>query len=51
MQKRRFLAAIAASLALGTSLQAEAAWPEKTIRFVVPWPAGGSSDAAARLVA
>ncbi|MGK6311066.1 Bug family tripartite tricarboxylate transporter substrate binding protein [Variovorax sp. DT-64] len=51
MQKRRFLAAIAASLALGTSLQAAAAWPEKTIRFVVPWPAGGSSDAAARLLA
>jgi tripartite-type tricarboxylate transporter receptor subunit TctC len=51
MQKRTFLAAITAVLALGTSLQAAAAWPEKTIRFVVPWPAGGSSDAAARLVA
>jgi tripartite-type tricarboxylate transporter receptor subunit TctC len=51
MQKRRFLAALAGVLMLGTSLQAAAAWPERTIRFVVPWPAGGSSDAAARLVA
>jgi tripartite-type tricarboxylate transporter receptor subunit TctC len=51
MQTRRFLAALAAVAMLGTSLHAAAAWPEKTIRFVVPWPAGGSSDAAARLIA
>ncbi|NML47122.1 tripartite tricarboxylate transporter substrate binding protein [Ramlibacter sp. G-1-2-2] len=51
MQTRRFLAAAAAALALAASFQAAAAWPEKPIRFVVPWPAGGSSDAAARLVA
>ena len=51
MQTRRFLAALAAVLALGASVQAAAAWPEKPIRFIVPWPAGGASDAAARLVA
>src|SRR3954451_18031260 len=51
MQTRRFLAALGAVLALGASFQAAAAWPDKPIRFVVPWPAGGSSDAAARLVA
>jgi tripartite-type tricarboxylate transporter receptor subunit TctC len=52
MQIRRFLAAAAAAfVALGASFHADAAWPEKTIRFVVPWPAGGSSDAAARIVA
>jgi tripartite-type tricarboxylate transporter receptor subunit TctC len=51
MRTRTFLAAAAAMLAFGLSFQAAAAWPEKPIRFVVPWPAGGSSDAAARLVA
>ena len=51
MQTRRFLAALAAVLALGASVRAAAAWPEKPIRFIVPWPAGGASDAAARLVA
>lgn len=51
MHTRRFLAALLALAALGTSFQAAAAWPEKPIRFIVPWPAGGSSDAAARLVA
>ncbi|WP_295544669.1 tripartite tricarboxylate transporter substrate binding protein [uncultured Pseudacidovorax sp.] len=52
MKTRRFLAALAALLTLGaSSLPAHAAWPEKPIRLVVPWPAGGSSDAAARLVA
>jgi tripartite-type tricarboxylate transporter receptor subunit TctC len=28
-----------------------AVYPERSIRFVVPWPAGGSSDSAARVVA
>lgn len=51
MRSRRFFAAMAAVLALGTSLHAAAAWPDRPIRLVVPWPAGGSSDAAARLVA
>jgi tripartite-type tricarboxylate transporter receptor subunit TctC len=26
-------------------------YPERVIRFVVPWPAGGSSDSAARVIA
>ncbi|TWD77231.1 tripartite-type tricarboxylate transporter receptor subunit TctC [Variovorax beijingensis] len=51
MQTRRFFAGMAAALLFGASLHAAAAWPEKTIRLIVPWPAGGSSDAAARLVA
>ena len=51
MQTRRFLVGLAAALALGAGFQAQAAWPEKPIRLIVPWPAGGSSDAAARLVA
>jgi tripartite-type tricarboxylate transporter receptor subunit TctC len=33
------------------SAQSNAPWPSKPIRFVVTFPAGGSSDAAARIVA
>jgi tripartite-type tricarboxylate transporter receptor subunit TctC len=35
----------------GFATSAQAAYPDKTIRFVVPFPAGGSTDIAARLVA
>ena len=48
---RRFLIAAGAALTLGASLHAAAAYPDRPIRMVVPWPAGGSSDAAARLIA
>ena len=30
---------------------AQPAYPEKPIKLIVPWPAGGSSDTAARLIA
>lgn len=35
----------------GTALAQTAPWPSKPIRLVVTFPAGGSSDAAARIVA
>ena len=40
--------AIAASI---SALSAHAAWPEKSVKLVVPYAAGGSADALARVVA
>ena len=47
MKKRALLSAIA----LAFSLSAHAAWPERDISIVVPYPAGGSTDLTARAVA
>jgi tripartite-type tricarboxylate transporter receptor subunit TctC len=46
--RRLFAAACAALLA---SSAAAAGFPEKPIAFIMPWPAGGGSDVAMRLVA
>lgn len=52
-QRRRVLCALAASSmsAVGNMLHAQTAWPTKTIRFVVPFVPGGTSDIVARTVA
>ena len=49
--RRRFLTACAGGTALALVQPAWAAWPERAIRFVVPFPAGGPADAIARLFA
>ena len=42
--------AAACSAALITSMPAQAAYPEQTIRWLVPYPAGGGSDFLARTI-
>ena len=48
-----FLALLLASLSMGSSIEASHAegYPERNIKIVVPFPAGGPTDVAARLVA
>jgi len=48
---RTFARLLPAAVALGAAVSACAAWPEREIRLVVNYGAGGSTDAAARLLA
>lgn len=48
---RRALLAGAWALALGLGGTAEAAWPERPVTLIVPWAAGGGTDATARIIA
>ena len=50
MIRRTFLALVASLISLPTLAQPDA-WPSKPVRIVSPFPAGGTSDIMARMVA
>jgi tripartite-type tricarboxylate transporter receptor subunit TctC len=51
MKILKLLAATAALLCVAAAPSLAQTWPQKTIRFIVPFPAGGGTDVVARLVA
>ena len=51
MKLSRYFFAGVAAIALSISASAYAAWPNKTIEFIIPWGAGGGADIEGRLLA
>jgi tripartite-type tricarboxylate transporter receptor subunit TctC len=49
MFSRRSLA-IAAGMTIATTVRAQAAWPEKPVRVIIGYPAGGPTDLVGRLL-
>ena len=47
---RRSLFALAAGIALTAMASAASAWPTRPITLIVPWGAGGGTDATARII-
>lgn len=49
--RRRHLLLAAPALALAPKLRAQAPWPDRPLRFIVPFPPGGSTDVLSRVLA
>ena len=47
----RLAAAILAPVSLAPTIAAAQSWPSRPIHFIVPYPAGGSTDIGARAIA
>jgi tripartite-type tricarboxylate transporter receptor subunit TctC len=51
LKRRHLLAALpAAALAMPAIGRAQDSWPSRTVRLVVPWPAGGGVDTFGRII-
>ncbi|MBL6651096.1 MAG: ABC transporter substrate-binding protein, partial [Reyranella sp.] len=51
MLRRSLFACLAAPMVVrGSSAGAQAAWPSKTVRFIVPFAPGGGTDTVSRLI-
>ncbi|MCA0305555.1 MAG: tripartite tricarboxylate transporter substrate binding protein [Proteobacteria bacterium] len=48
--RRLFLASAAATVAAPAVLRAEANWPQRPLKLIVPWPPGGGVDTFGRIV-
>ncbi|MEO8249432.1 MAG: tripartite tricarboxylate transporter substrate binding protein [Burkholderiales bacterium] len=51
MKRRHSIAALGATALLAVSSLAHAAWPERPVTLIVPWGAGGGTDAVGRVIA
>jgi tripartite-type tricarboxylate transporter receptor subunit TctC len=50
MQRKTFLGSLAAIALSVAAVSVQAAWPDRPITLVVPWGAGGGTDATARII-
>src|SRR5262245_20160311 len=51
LARRTLLAAAASSFAVATSARAQTRFPDRPIRLIIPWAAGGPADAGFRILA
>lgn len=50
--RRMFLrSAVAAGILIATGARGQTAWPDRAVKIIVPYPAGGSTDVLARILA
>jgi tripartite-type tricarboxylate transporter receptor subunit TctC len=50
--RRAFLqSATAASLLIATGARGQTAWPDRTVKIIIPYPPGGSTDVLSRILA